>query len=205
MNRLLIIIFMLSLASCQTKVPFAGQYASLASQHQRIAILPFKVKFNEAYKQMPTRSRRNPDEAYWQEQQRLAGLDMQKSLFLDLAKQVEKGRYEKVIQDFNTTNKLLESAGITFFQLANADKGRIADILGVDAVIWGDSEIIITPPNFGFPSGRDGAYTTATIYDAASGQAVWQQEVSQRPNNAMDTPKRLGDESVSSLAKMLPY
>ncbi len=205
MKRFLLLILIISLESCQTRVPFSGQFSGLASQHQRIAILPFEVQFNEAYKQMPTRSRRNPDEAYWREQQRLAGLDMQKSLFLNMARQVEKGRYEKVIQDFNATNKLLETAGISFFQLAKANKAQLAEILGVDALIWGDAEIIITPPNFGFPSGRDGAYTTLTIYDGMSGQPVWQEDVSTRPNSPMDTPKRLGDESVSSLAKMLPY
>jgi hypothetical protein len=205
MKRILILIFFAFLASCQNKVPFSSKYAALATEHQRIAILPFKVRFNEGYKQIPTRTRRNPDEAYWQEQQRLAGLDMQKSLFTNMAKQVEKGRYEKVIQDYTTTNKMLETAGITFYDLAGVDKARIAAILGVDAVIWGDTEIHVTPPNFGFPSGRDGAFTMTTIYDAASGLPVWQKEVSVRPSSYMDTPKRLGDEIVNSLSKMLPY
>lgn len=205
MTRYSVLIIALFLTACQTQVPFQSEYANLANQHQRIAILPFKVSFNEAYKQMPTRTRRNPDEAYWREQERLAGLDMQKNLFTDMARQVEKGHYEKVIQDFNTTNKLLENAGISFFQLAGIEKGKVATLLGVDAVIWGDTQIVISPPNYGFPSNRDGATTTLTIYDARSGLPVWMEDVFQRPGSQMDTPKRLSDETVSSLAKMLPY
>ncbi|WP_304233507.1 hypothetical protein [Jiulongibacter sediminis] len=205
MKKLLALLSIVFLVSCQSQVPFSGENASLATQHQKLAILPFKVTFNEEYKQRPQRFNARPDAEYWREQERLAGLDMQKELFMQMAHQVERGRYERVIQDFNTTNQLLEQAGVRFYDIQGAAKGNLARMLGVDALIYGETEIVVTPPMMGFSNSRDGAYSAIVIYDAGSGQPVWQEDVSQRPSNQMDTPKRLADDTARSLAKMLPY
>lgn len=205
MRRVVPFLLIVILSACQTQVPFSAENAYLANQHQKLAILPFKVTFNQEYKQMPQRSRVRPDADYWREQERLAGLDMQKELFAQMAYQVEKGRYERVIQDFNTTNKLLEQAGVRFYDIQSTAKGNLARMLGVDAVIYGETDIVITPPMIGIGPVRDGAFSAITIYDAGSGQPVWQEDVSQRPSNQMDTPKRLADDTARSLAKMLPY
>jgi hypothetical protein len=122
-----------------------------------------------------------------------------------MAQQVEKGRYEKVIQDFNTTNKLLEQAGVRFYDIQRASKGDLARILGVDAVVYGETDIVISPPMIGIGPLRDGAFSAILIYDGASGQPVWKEDVSQRPSSQVDTPKRLAGDTARSLAKMLPY
>ncbi|MGR3810765.1 hypothetical protein [Jiulongibacter sp. NS-SX5] len=192
------------LTGCVSQSPFASEYAYLAEEHQVLAVLPFTVKFNEAYKSRPTRSRMRPDEAYWQEQQRLAGLDQQKEFFKYLAQQVEKGHFVKVIQDFTQTNEKLAAAGIRISDINRVNPARLAEILNVDAVLVGSTEVNVSLPGFGIPS-RDGTFTNVTIYDRALKGPVWTEEVSNRPTSGMDTPARLGNENLRQLAKAMPY
>ena len=141
---------------------------------------------------------------YWKEQERLAGLDMQKEFFVSVAKQVEKGKMEKVVQDFLTTNKRLAASAVRIQDIPLIDKGKLGQILGVDAVIWGETNIEINPFFMG-SSSAGGATTVGGIYDARQGNLLWQKKVTQRPSNRMDTPKRLGSYTAGQLAKMLPY
>jgi hypothetical protein len=191
--------------SCTVNAPYQSeQLQSAMLSHERIAVLPFEVVFNKEYKENSGIRGRHSSPKFWIEQERLAGLDMQKEFFLSVAKQVEKGKFEKVIQDFITTNKLLEQSGVKIYDIPKLDKGRLSQLLGVDAVICGETSIVVNPL-YGFSSLPGGATTVATLYEGGSGELLWQKELTQRPTNRMDTPKRLGNSTAQQLAKLLPY
>ncbi|UBM60916.1 hypothetical protein LAG90_09750 [Marinilongibacter aquaticus] len=192
------------LASCASKGPYVSDDAlSMAGQHREVAILPFAVSFDNNYKMMMRQARgRNGDE-YWAEQGRLAGLEIQKDFFTVMAKEIEKGRIQKVIQSFAVTNKRLSDAGIPIQQLQNMDKAQLCQILGVDAVLVGTSKVEV------FPGGRfsspGGTRVEARLYDGRSGALIWSDETLQRPSTPYDTPSRLGSMAVDGLVKDLPY
>ncbi len=194
----------LVLVGCKVNAPYVSDNLQNQTQfHQRIAILPFVVTFNDEYKEGQNRRGRK-SASYWQEQERLAGLDLQKELFITLAKRVEKGKLEKVIQDFVSTNKALAEAGIKIQELPTLNRADLCRVLNVDALITGSTQIVVYPFGFGGP-GQGGAATQARLFDGGSGELLWSKELSQRPTSGMDTPKRLGTSTVHELAKLLPY
>lgn len=189
-----------SLFSCQTQQKLAVENISQYTQsHQRVAILPFKVTFSEAYKNMSQRGRKQGD---WREQERVAGLDIQKSAFEILSKRAIKKNYGFTVQDFLTTNKILQSENIRFSELAAAGKGQLARILGVDAVIWGETEMEMDPAGW---RNRNGINTTMTLFDAKTEQKIWQQSSFVNAMRRFDTPQSLAESTVSNLIGALPY
>jgi hypothetical protein len=205
MKRLFSFSMLLFLFSCSVNAPYqSAQLQSSIDTHFKIAVLPFEVVFNDEYKQNSGMRGRSSSPEFWKEQERLAGLDMQKAFFLSAAKQVEKGKFEKIIQDFLTTNKLLAEAGVKIYDIPAIDKGKISRILGVDAVIWGETSIVVNSP-YSFSNVPGGATTLAGLYEGSTGELLWQKELVQRPSNRMDTPKRLGDYTAQQMAKLLPY
>lgn len=192
------------LASCASNKGFRAENISTISQrHQILAVIPFKVTFNEAMKMSSGRRTNNVE--YWQEQERIAGLDMQQAMFVSMAKMVEKGKMEKVIQDFTKTNKLLEQNGISFNKLFDTDMIKLANVLGVDAVIFGESMVTVDYSGMMMGGMNNGTTTSLTIVDGNSGEIVWNQSVNKRPNGPSDTPKWIAQQTTNDLSRMLPY
>ena len=193
--------------SCSSVKPFESPNLSAAiATHKQIAILPFDVRFNESYKQDTyRRGSRNNSKEYWVEQERLAGLDMQKELFMDISKQVAKGKYMVAVKDFISTNKILQEQNIPMLSIKDRDKSKLARILGVDAVIWGQTDIIVNNSNFGFTPSNSGVETLASLFDAQSGEILWSDKTRSTPSSRLDTPHSLSNQTLSTISRRLPY
>ncbi len=194
------------LSACSAQRDFLSDNFSKASTtHQRVAILPFDVQFENPVNKNPNER----TQRFFSQQEREASLDTQKELFAYAAKQVQKGRYELAFQDFTKTNSILATSGIRLEDIGKYDKGQMARMLGVDAVIWGQLQIVISRQDrFSMmPSymGNDGVETNVNLYDAASGELLWKTNLKQRPNNRMDTPHQLTSQLIGQVAKHLPY
>ncbi|AFK02963.1 hypothetical protein Emtol_1821 [Emticicia oligotrophica DSM 17448] len=203
------------LSSCVSSKDFVSEnFANVKNRHKKIAILPFGVEFQNplAYSKQKndTRTRRQYDK-----RDQEASLDAQKDLFINIAKQVEKGHYEIAIQDFNRTNKLLADSGIRLEDIRYQNKADLARLLEVDAVIFGELTVKISRPTdrnmvmspWAMNNARfdDGVATDIKLFDAQSGEMVWATELSNRPNNRMDTPHQLTSSLMNQIAKHLPY
>lgn len=193
------------LSSCAANRGFIADNAdSTVSKHRKIAILPFKVEFNEQIKRTSRRGGRQ-QEGYWQEQARIAGLDMQRAMFVSVAQQVEKGRIEKVIQNFTQTNSLLEQNSIPIYAIPDADPQAIGNILGVDGILRGTTQVEADFNGMMMGGMNNGTTTLLELYDTATGQLIWSETVTRRPNGPMDTPQRMAQMAADDLSKMLPY
>lgn len=202
MKKIIGITFIIALGmfSCQTQQKLAVDNISQYTQtHQRIAILPFKVTFSEAYKAMSQRGRKQDD---WKEQERVAGLDLQKSTFEILSKRALKKNFGFTLQDFLTTNKTLQAENIRFSELASIGKGQLARLLGVDAVIWRETEMEMDPAGW---RNRNGIETTLALFDAKSEQKIWQQSSFADAMRRFDTPQSLAQNTIQNLVTALPY
>jgi hypothetical protein len=186
--------------SCKVnQVVLAEKEQAAVDTHQRVAILPFKVTFSENYKMNSRQSNRSNT---WQEQERVAGLDLQKNCFLLLTKRAAKKQFGITIQDFLTTNKTLEKENVGFSQIKNFDKSTLARMLGVDAVIWGETSMELSQSSW---AARNGMKSNMQLYDAQSGNMIWQNDVFQDATNRMDSPQDLAGRNVSTLINTLPY
>lgn len=196
---ILVISLMLSLASCKSSQQFTRPDGEARiSEHHRVAVLPFQVRFSEDYKE-GMRSTSVP----WVEQERIAGIDLQKEAFLTLQKKVTKKKWNITVQDYLTTNRRLEESGISFSRLMAMDKAKVADILGVDAVIYGSSDVEY---NFrrGF-TGFNGLLTAVHLYDGELNDVIWTNKGKEYLRSGFDSPQDLGRRSVSGLVESLPY
>lgn len=196
------------LSACASSNDFLSEnFARVRNTHQRVAILPFDVKFENPNNRINEPKRQK----LFSKQEREASLDAQKDLFTSVARQVHKGRYEIAFQDFTRTNKVLSENGIKLEDIAFQNKADIAKLLGVDAVISGDLAIRITqidrrsPQMMPINRNNDGVETNIKLFDAASGEMLWSTNLSQRPNNPMDTPHHLSSQLIDQVAKHLPY
>jgi len=194
------------LSACSAQRDFlSDNFSKARTTHQRVAILPFDVQFENPVNKNPNAR----TQKFFSQQEREASLDTQKELFAYAAKQVQKGRYELAFQDFTKTNSILATSGIRLEDIGKYDKGQLARMLGVDAVIWGQLQIVINRQDrFSMmPSymGNDGVETNVNLYDAASGELLWKTNLKQRPNNRMDTPHQLTSQLIGQVAKHLPY
>lgn len=208
LKNILLISFLGFLFSCASFKPYeAPNMQEAIATHRQIAILPFDVSFNDAYmKNAYRRGGREQSENHWVEQQRLAGLDMQKELYLQIAKQVSKGKYREVaVKDFMATNKILQENNIPMLSIKAMNKGELARILGVDAVVWGKTEIIVTNFMYGFTPSNSGVETEAMLFDATSGNLLWSDKTRITPSTRMDTPHSLSNQTLSNVSRRLPY
>lgn len=196
------------LSACASSNDFLSEnFARVRNTHQKIAILPFDVQFEN-----PLNDQNDPKrKKVFSKQEREASLDAQKELFTYAARQVQKGRYELAFQDFTKTNKVLSENGIKLEDIARQNKADLAKLLGVDAVISGDLAIKITqidrrsPQMMPLNRNNDGVETNVKLFDAASGEMLWSTNLSQRPTHPMDTPHHLSSQLIEQVAKHLPY
>lgn len=211
-------IIALILSSCASSKDFVAEnFATIKNTHKKIAILPFGVQFqnpldySKQKKGSPIQQVRRP----FSKQEQEASLDAQKEFFMNVAKQVEKGRYEIAFQDFTRTNKILAENGIRLEDVRFQNKADLAKLLDVDAVIFGelvvkisrptDSSMSISPIMMENTRFNDGVDTDVKLFDAASGELVWSTALSNQPNNRMDTPHHLSTSLLNQVAKNLPY
>lgn len=187
------------LYACSSVKPYTlPESEALVTAHRRVAILPFQVRFSEDYKKM-MREGKTP----WEEQERRAGIDLQRSAFESLAKRANKKRLSITVQDYLTTNRTLEQSGIPYSQLMVMEKSRIASLLGVDAVIFGSSDVEFNISR-GF-MGNNGINTQLELFDASAGQKVWGVSDREYIRNRFDSPQDLARRTVSDLIGALPY
>ncbi|MCP9768828.1 hypothetical protein EGI22_12955 [Lacihabitans sp. LS3-19] len=192
-------IFVFMVFSCKTNQATISENGnSIVQMHHRVAVLPFKVIFSDEYKAMS----RGRSQGNWPEQERVAGLDLQKQCFGILSKRAEKKHFGFTVQDFLTTNKALQRENIRFSELQSIDKGKLARLLGVDAVIWGETQMQYSMRNF---MARNGMNTMMQLWDAETAGLVWQNTTFTDVSNRMDSPQDLASRSVSNLISSLPY
>lgn len=211
------VIIALILSSCASSKDFVAEnFATIKNTHKKLAILPFQVQFQNPL-DYSTRQKGNAIQARhsYIKQEQEASLDAQKEFFVNVAKQVEKGRYEIAFQDFTRTNKILAENGIRIEDVKFQNKADLAKLLGVDAVIFGeliikisrptDRTMSISPVMMENTRFNDGVETDVKLFDAASGEMVWSSTLSNQPNNRMDTPHQLSTSLLNQVAKNLPY
>jgi hypothetical protein len=175
--------------------PSRSKEAIIATDYKSIAILPFTVKFSADYKALPNQRQKSN----WEDQERVAGLDLQKNAFIYFNERANKKEWEVSAQSLLQTNKILSDKKVPIFSIPEADKGALATILGVDAVLYGESEMEFEIQGF-----RRGMQTSLMLVDV-SNNVLWKKTKYEDLNSGSTSPQDLALRSLNGLIKTLPF
>ncbi len=115
-------------ASVYTVADFDVQTA----QHRSIAILPFGVTI--AAKNLPEEL----TQADLREQEKDEGYVFQRQMYTQFLQRYARGEYTVSFQDIDTTNVMLDRAGVKYEDLYKTHtRAELASMLGVDAIVSG--------------------------------------------------------------------
>ncbi|WP_139925486.1 hypothetical protein [Hymenobacter sp. DG01] len=201
--------------------------------HQTVAILPFEVtqdriRLRDIHNLGPDTSHATLQRVQqaWQEKQRREGevvaYQLQALLQAQLQQQQPARGYSVRFQDVAETNRRLQQAGISYATLPEQPMERLQQVLGVDAILSGQTDlyqplpaglglmgrVLLNEPLLGsnqpsaIPSSQ--ATTNLTLHDCRSGQLVWRFDF-ERLGNAALKPTRLTRDLVRTSAGGFPY
>ena len=199
---------LLLFASCGPKIYKSPDFDAAFAKHKIVAILPADVT---------TQLRPNEAKKLTAEQiadlSRKTGYDIQDKMYGWFLRKSEKFHYTVTFQDVNRTNALLKDAGISYDDLALKDRGQVAKILGVDAVIQDRSRMdkpmsegaaVAVGLLVGAWGNTNKVETTINIHDAKTGNLLWKYDYEASGSVGSSTTS-LVNALMRNAAKKFPY
>lgn len=162
---------------------FSPDFKAIASSHRVIAILPFDVSLT-----MQHRIMKKIDSEEMHKLKISEGKAIQNSIEAFLLKHKSQKGYTVSFQETSKTNAILIQNEVTPFNIAKFSRSELAQILGVDGIIYGSvasSHLISNGASFLI--GLSGFYPPPThvggliinVADASDGKILWRYETSQ--------------------------
>ncbi len=209
MNRtILFSAFFFLIASCGPKIYTSSNFSTALARHKTVAILPAEVTMqlrpNEAKKISAEQLRDLVNKTAYDVQDKMYGWFLRRG---------DKYHYTVTFQDINKTNSKLKQAGITYEDLKNEDRSKLAKILGVDAVM--QSKIVSEKPMsegaavavgviFGAWGNTNKVQTAINIHDGQSGDLLWKYDY-EASGSIGSSSTRLVDALMKNATKKFPY
>ncbi len=205
---LMTLFFSLLLSSCGPKIYKSGNFDTALARHKTVAILPADVT---------TQLRPNQAKKITEEQladiARKTGYDIQDKMYGWFLRRSGKFNYTVNFQDVTKTNSLLKQAGIGYEDLATKDRGEIAQILGVDAVLQNRSRMekpmsegaaVAVGLLIGAWGNTNKVETTINIHDGKTSDLLWKYDYEASGSVGSSTTK-LVDALMKNASKKFPY
>jgi hypothetical protein len=204
----ILILSILSIAACAPKIYQAPDFDRIARKHQTLAILPASVSIKLRPKQAKDIS---PQQLADEEKD--SGLEIQNSIYTWLLRRSSQQSQTVKLQDVARTNSLLQEAGIEYMDLQTADRARIAQVLGVDALL-SNASIMEKPMSEGAAltvgilvgvwGSTNKVNTTLSIHDGKSGDLMWKYDfISQ--GSVGSSIERLVNALMRNASRKFPY
>src|SRR5690606_21678619 len=177
-----LLVLMIAITShAQTReIYVSDNFAALAKDHKKLAILPFKVIMKLRPKQMEQMSA----EQYTQ-LQKDEGLAVQSVIHSYFLKRKAQHGLSIDFLDVTTTNALLAKANVTQDNIDSFTPKELAELLNVDAVITGvlstdkpmsEGASVALGVLVGFYGPTNSGKCTININDASTGELMWKYE-----------------------------
>ncbi|MGL4629847.1 MAG: hypothetical protein ACRCVT_01480 [Leadbetterella sp.] len=173
----------------------SGISSEKLSQYKSVSILPFKVEFSSEYKRQVRKG-----ENSWEDQERIAGLDLQKNTFAEFTRRAVKKNWPMIPKNFTETNKNLSSNKIAIQTIYSLEKSSFRDILSTDCYLQGLAKM-----EYGSFNMRRGINLEIALYDTKTGELLWQDEIFEDISSRMDSPADLAQSGISRLIRYLPF
>jgi hypothetical protein len=208
MKKFSVVVLSLFLFSCGPKIYQSSNFSTALARHKTVAILPADVTMQV-----------RPNEAKKMTQEQLdelsskTGYDIQEKMYGWFLRKSDKYSYTVKFQDVSKTNALLKQGGISYSDLKTSDRAKLANILGVDAVLQ-DRTTMEKPMSegaavaVGILVGAWGAtnkvQTTINIHDGKSGDLLWKYDY-QASGSVGSSSTSLVDNLMRNASKKFPY
>ena len=207
-KTLLSALFAILLLSCGPQIYKSASFDTALTKHKTVAILPADVT-----------SQLRPNEAKKVTQEQINDMtqktayDIQDKMYSWFLRRSDKLDYTVDFQDVSKTNSLLKKAGINYADLSTKDRGELAQLLGVDAVIQNRSKMekpmsegaaIAVGLLVGAWGNTNKVETTINIHDGKSGNLLWKYDYEASGSVGSSTTK-LVDALMRNASKKFPY
>jgi len=177
-KTLLYLCVFLLFSSCTQKSYLSPAIQYMRGAEERLAILPFEVTnwVEKIPKGATLESLKNEEKA--------DAYVMQRDLYRYCIREMSRQENIIEIQHINYTNDLLKAKGISYEDLRNIPKERLAEILNVDAVIWskvnqmfnGRTGFLIRKVMNGVWGTRNQVEATFAIHQRKDGKMLWKSD-----------------------------
>jgi hypothetical protein len=199
---------LVAFASCGPKIYTASNFSTALAKHKTVAILPAEVTMqlrpNEAKKLTAEQiDDMNVKTAY----------DIQEKMYGWFLRRGDKYDYTVKFQDVTKTNAKLKEAGIAYKDLSTTDRSKLAQLLGVDAVMqdrlnmekpMSEGAAVAVGVLVGAWGSTNKVNTTINIHDGASGDLLWKYDYEASGSVGSSTAK-LVDALMKNATKKFPY
>jgi hypothetical protein len=195
-------------ASCGPKIYKSAEFDTALGRHKTVAILPADVT-----------TQLRPSQAKKLSEEQIAdlstktGYDIQDKMYSWFLRRSGRFNYTVTFQDVTKTNSLLKQAGIEYKDLATKDRGEIAKILGVDAVLQNRSRMekpmsegaaVAVGLLVGAWGNTNKVETTINIHDGKTSNLLWKYDY-QASGSVGSSTTKLVDALMRNAAKKFPY
>jgi len=198
----------LLLFSCGPKIYKSADFSNALAKHKTVAILPAEVNI-----QLRPNQAKKLTEEQIQEISDKTARDIQEKMYGWFLRRGDKYEYTVTFQDVTKTNAKLKEAGIRNQDIKTTDRAKIANILGVDAVMQ-DRVVMEKPMSegaaiaVGLLVGAWGATnkveTTINIHDEKSGDLLWKYDY-EASGSVGSSSTKLVDALMRNATKKFPY
>lgn len=196
------------LMSCGPQIYKSADFSKALTKHKTVAILPAEVSMQLR----PNEAKRTTPEQL-EEMTTKTAYDIQEKMYGWFLRRDEKYHYTVSFQDVTKTNAKLKEAGIAYKDLKTTDRAKIAQILGVDAVMqdrlntekpMSEGAAIAVGLLVGAWGNTNKVNTTINIHDGTSGNLLWKYDYAASGSVGSST-SRLVDALMKNATKKFPY
>lgn len=197
-----------TISACGPHIYKAQNFNAALQKHKTVAIIPAEVTM----KLRPNQTKKM-SESELREMEKSTGYEIQDKMQSWFLRRSEKFSYSVKFQDINKTNAKLKEAGIDYKDLRDTDRSKLAQILGVDAIMqdrlntekpMSEGAALAVGILVGYWGNTNNVQTTINIHDGASGDILWKYDYSASGSVGSSTTK-LVDALMKNATKKFPY
>lgn len=205
---LFILVLLVSANACAPKIYQAPDFEKNTRRHKLVAVLPANVSL----KLRPNQMKKMTQEQIVDEEMK-TGYEIQNAIYGWLLRRSGKFAYTVRFQDVTKTNSILKESGIEYADIPSKDRAKLAQILGVDAIIqdhtsmekpMSEGAAIVLGALLGFWGSTNQVMTNIDIHDGDSGDLLWKFDY-HLSGSAGSTPNQLVNALMRSAARKFPY
>ncbi|HWI90961.1 MAG TPA: hypothetical protein VNT20_06765 [Flavisolibacter sp.] len=207
-NLLSVAVMSALLFSCGPKIYTSSSFSSALAKHKTVAILPAEVTM-----QLRPNEAKKITAEQLEDITSKTGYDIQEKMYGWFLRRQDKYSYTVKFQDVTKTNALLKQGGISYNDLKTTDRAKLAQILGVDAVLqdrtnmekpMSEGAAVAVGVLIGAWGATNKVNTTINIHDGKSGELLWKYDY-EASGSVGSSPTRLVDALMRNASKKFPY
>jgi len=208
MKKLVYSLFLLIFFSCGPKIYKSADFSNALAKHKTVAILPAEVNI-----QLRPNQTKNLSAEQIQEMANKTAIDIQEKMYGWFLRRGDKYDYTVTFQDVTKTNAKLREAGIKYFELKTTDRAKLANILGVDAIMqdritmekpMSEGAAIAVGLLVGTWGSTNKVETTINIHDGTTGNLLWKYDY-EASGSVGSSSTKLVDALMRNATKKFPY